>query len=275
MFDEQEFTDPWNGSFDMAMLAQAGTGEGQPVTFVPEGKWFKIIDAKGDSVLMAFVRGEYAEQTRHHKYLTVIIDEEGQEKTYKYGIGKLAHDDRELGVCGLANTVEVTNRSTLISAMHNAVRAEANGAEQTLTCGRFFEITPMKGEQHPSQTDILRNKQKALRDMEEAAKAAHSAGRSTLAQRFVQLVGPDVECAGSYLGKVAFPQQDQDGYWKLMVIYLGDHKSDMTHSRDFAACGEAVLAARRSIGFTKLNVPYRIIAFDRNFQIFLDSGVTQ
>lgn len=122
------------------------------------------------------------------------------------------------------------------------------------------------------------DKQTALLALERAAKAEQSAGTSNPAHDFLKLAGPSIECAGPYLGKVAFPQQGPNGeLWYLMVVYFGDHADETVHTSDFAACGETVLKARRYISLDqytdKLSTPYRIIAFDQNFRVFLDSGV--
>ena len=274
LFSEAAFIDPWGGEHQVTLTAMGGGSADRPVRLEPAGKWFQFTDDKGETGRLAFAPGGFAEQASGHQYLTVVSHEPG--KTYRYAIGTLSPDGRELGVCGLPNTQEVSNRAVLDTLMRDAFLADRQGGQSKLTCGKLSAITPVDDGPAPPQPLSLAEKQKALRDMEQTARTAHSAGRSNLAQRFVQLVGPDIECAGSYLGKAAFPQQGPDGeLWYLIVVYFGNHADEIAHSSDFPACGEAVLNARQSIAFTKLSMPYRIIAFDRNFRVFLDSGVTK
>lgn len=279
LFPEEEFIDPWGGEHTIARSAISENSD-RPLTLSPRGKAFQITDDQGKSDLIAFVPFDFVEAEADVQYLTIISLDVGATEKYDYSIGALSNDGRELQVCFDVGTgyQEVSDRATLERLMREAILAARKDRESRLHCGRLTGFTPVPGALTSTQELSADSKQKALLTLETMAKAEQLAGRSTPAHDFLEFAGPSIECAGPYLGKVAFPQQGPNGeLWYLMVVYFGDHADETVHTSDFAACGETVLKARRYISLDqytdKLSTPYRIIAFDQNFRVFLDSGV--
>lgn len=282
LFPEEEFIDPWGSQHKVTRSAKSDSAD-QPLTLSPAGKWFQLTGGTRDDgppAMLSFVPLHIAEATDDVGFLTVISVDAKASEEYQYNIGWLSQDGRELKLCGPGGrpNEKVNDRATLERSMREAILTARKDGEETLICGRLSGFAPVRNEPAEAQDLSLENKEKSLLALQARAKTERSPGRPNPAHSFVQLAGPSIECAGPYLGKVGFPQQGPNGeLWYLMVVYFGDQTDETVHSPDFAACGDAVLKTRQYIALNKhtdkLSTPYRIIAFDRNFRVFLDSGV--